>query len=93
MGPKDSRGRSLRQLDLERRLFRYPCSYMIYAPAFDALRPEAKAAIYERLWRVLSGAERDRRYERLSAADRRAIIEILRDTKSDLPPYFSKPIA
>jgi hypothetical protein len=93
MGPKDSRGRSLRQLDLERRLFRYPCSYMIYAPAFDALMPEAKAAIYERLWTVLSGAERDRRYERLSVADRRAIIEILRDTKPDLPPYFSKPIA
>jgi hypothetical protein len=88
MGPKDSRGRSLRQLDLERRLFRYPCSYMIYAPAFDALMPEAKAAIYERLWTILSGAERDRRYERLSVADRRAIVEILRDTKSDLPAYF-----
>ena len=91
VGPKDSRGRSLRQLDLERRLFRYPCSYMIYAPAFDALMPEAKAAIYQRLWTILSGAERDRRYERLSVADRRAIIEILRDTKSDLPEYFSKP--
>jgi hypothetical protein len=88
MGPKDSRGRSLRQLDLQRRLFRYPCSYMIYAPAFDALMPEVKAAIYERLWTILSGAEHDRRYERLSAADRRAIIEILRDTKSDLPAYF-----
>jgi hypothetical protein len=93
MGPQDSRGRSLRQLDLERRLFRYPCSYMIYAPAFDALMPEAKGAIYERLWAVLSGAERDRRYERLSVADRRAIVEILRDTKPDLPGYFSKPIA
>jgi hypothetical protein len=91
VGPKDSRGRSLRQLDLERRLFRYPCSYMIYAPAFDALMPEAKAAIYQRLWTILSGAERDRRYERLSVADRRAIIEILRDTKSDLPEYFSTP--
>jgi hypothetical protein len=88
MGPKDSRGRSLRQLDLERRLFRYPCSYMIYAPAFDALMPEAKAAIYQRLWAILSGGERDRRYERLSVADRRAIIEILRDTKPDLPAYF-----
>jgi hypothetical protein len=88
MGPKDSRGRSLRQLDLDRRLFRYPCSYMIYAPAFDALMPEAKSAIYERLWAILSGAERDRKYERLPVADRRAIIEILRDTKPDLPAYF-----
>lgn len=88
MGPKDSHGRSLRQLDLDRRLFRYPCSYMIYTPAFDALMPEAKRAIYERLWAILSGEEHDRRYTRLSAADRRAIIEILRDTKPDLPASF-----
>ena len=36
-GPTDRRGRSLRQLDLERRLLRYPCSYMIYSDAFEAL--------------------------------------------------------
>ena len=36
-GPADRRGRSLRQLDLERRLLRYPCSYMIYSAAFGAL--------------------------------------------------------
>ncbi len=92
MGPKDSRSRSLRQLDLTRRLFRYPCSYMIYAPAFDGLMAEAKQAIYQRLWAILSGAERDRRYDRLSAADRQAIVEILRDTKQDLPPSFAGPI-
>ena len=88
-GPKDSRGRSLRQLDLNRRLLRYPCSYMIYSAQFDHLPAQAKAAIYERLWAVLSGKEKDARYRRLSAADRRAIIEILRDTKSDLPKYFA----
>jgi hypothetical protein len=92
MGPKDQRGRSLRQLDLGRRLFRYPCSYMIYAPAFDALMPEAKQAIYQRLWAILSGAERNRPYDRLSATDRQAIVEILRDTKQDLPPFFAGPI-
>ena len=36
-GPKDRAGRSLRDLDLRSRLFRYRCSYMIYSPAFDAL--------------------------------------------------------
>jgi hypothetical protein len=92
MGPKDSRGRSLRQLDLTRRLFRYPCSYMIDTPAFDGLMPEAKQAIYQRLWTILSGAERDPRYDRLSASDRQAIVEILRDTKHDLPPSFAGPI-
>jgi len=92
LGPKDSRGRSFRQLDLKSRLFRYPCSYMIYAPAFDALPPDAKDAIYERLWAIVSGAERDRRYDRLSTTDRQAIVEILKDTKHDLPAYFSQPI-
>jgi hypothetical protein len=41
------------------------------------------------LWEVLSGQEQDERYRSaLSLADRRAIVEILRDTKKDLPPYF-----
>jgi hypothetical protein len=87
-GPRDRHGRSLRQLDLERRLMRYPCSYMIYAPTFDGLPAAAKNAIYRRLWDVLSGREQDPKYARLSPEDRRAIIEILRDTKNDLPGYF-----
>ncbi len=87
-GPHDSRGRSLRDLDLDRRLMRYPCSYMIYTRAFDALPAPAKAAIYQRLWDILSGRVTDAVYERLSPADRAAIVEILIDTKPDLPDYF-----
>jgi hypothetical protein len=68
---------------------KYPCSYLIYAPAFDGLPPLAKASIYKRLWEVLSGEEKDPRYRTaLSLADRQSIVEILRDTKKDLPPYF-----
>jgi hypothetical protein len=84
-GPFDGKGRSLRQFDLQRRLMRYPCSYMIYSAAFDGLPAEAKDAVYQRLWRVLSGEEK---YARLSGKDRRALVEILRDTKKDLPSYF-----
>jgi hypothetical protein len=84
LGPFDQKGRSLRQFDLNRRLMRYPCSYMIYSAAFDGLPEEAKDAIYQRMWRVLSGEV----VSRLSQADRRAVIEILRDTKKDLPAYF-----
>ena len=36
-GPFDRQGRSLREIDLTERLFRYPCSYMIYTAAFTAL--------------------------------------------------------
>jgi hypothetical protein len=87
-GPRDRRGRSLRDLDLERRLLRYPCSYLIYSEPFDALPATAKAATYERMWEVLSGRDTAPRYNVLSAADRNAIVEILRDTKKDLPSYW-----
>jgi len=88
-GPRDSRGRSLRDLDLRRRLMRYPCSYLIYSAPFEALPPAATQAIYARLWAVLSGATKDARHERLSESDRRAVLEILRDTKPDLPAYYN----
>jgi hypothetical protein len=91
-GPQDSKGRSLRQLALTGRLMRYPCSYLIYSPMFDALPPSMKSLIYQRLWQVLSGAEKDPRYRAaLKLADRQAIVEILRDTKPGLPSYF-KPV-
>lgn len=85
-GPRDRQGRSLREFDLQRRLFKYPCSYLIYSEPFDALPAAAKTAVYDRLQVVLSGKETAPRYKVLSAADRRAVVEILRATKSDLPP-------
>jgi hypothetical protein len=88
-GPSDHQGRSLHQIDLTQRLMKYRCSYLIYSPAFDALPPAVKEPIFRRLWQVLSGQERDARYQSaLSRADRQAVIEILRDTRKDLPPYF-----
>lgn len=87
-GPKDSQGRSLREFDLKRRLFRYPCSYMIYSEAFDALPPLARDAVYARLWDVLSGKDPDKRYRTFAAVDRRAVVDILLQTKSGLPSYF-----
>ena len=91
-GPRDGKGRSLRDLDLQSRLFRYPCSYLIYSPAFDALPAMAKTAVYGRLWSVLSGRVTGEPYTRLSPADRRAIVEILRATKPGLPPQFADTI-
>ena len=69
LGPRDRRGRSLRELDLQTRVLKYPCSYLIYSPAFDALPAEAKTAIYARLSAILSGKIAGERYQRLAAAD------------------------
>ena len=87
-GPFDAAGRSLRALDLEKRLFRYPASYMIYSEGFDSLPAQARTAVYERMWQVLSGEETGARYARLRLRDRQNVVEILRQTKPGLPPYF-----
>lgn len=92
-GPKDRAGRSLRDLDLVTRLLKHPCSYLVHSEAFDALPPMAKDAVYARLWQVLSGALRESpRYATRTLAERQAIVEILRDTKKDLPPYFGQAV-
>jgi hypothetical protein len=45
----------------------------------------AKDAVYARLLAILSGRDSAAKYSHLSASDRRAIAEILRDTLPDLP--------
>jgi hypothetical protein len=88
-GPKDQQGRSLREFDLKTRLFKYPCSYLIYSPAFNALPRPARSQVYRRLWTILSGEDRDPAFGRIPDETKRAIREILIDTKDDLPAYWT----
>jgi hypothetical protein len=87
-GPRDHAGRSLRELDLTRRMFRYPCSFLIYSAAFDGLPVVVRDRFYRRLWEVLTGVDQTPVYGRLTSSDRKAVYEILRDTKPDLPDYW-----
>jgi hypothetical protein len=87
-GPRDANDRSLRDLDLELRLFKYPCSYLIYSPSFEALPPELKDYVWQRLWDVLAQGSDAKRFLHLTPRDRTAIIEILRDTTDSLPRYW-----
>lgn len=80
-GPHDDQGRSLRELDLEKRLFRYPLSFLIYTDAFEALPDVAKQGVARRFREVLSGEDQGEDFQHLTEADRVAITEILRDTK------------
>jgi hypothetical protein len=89
-GPRDRQGRSLRDFDLKTRLFRYPLSYMIYSAAFDGMPDLAHERIYGRLYEIMTGKDQSKTYARLSAADRRAILEILRQTKVKLPAYWNE---
>jgi hypothetical protein len=87
-GPRDSQGRSLRDFDLRTRLFKYPCSYLIYSAAFDGLPGEAREYTLRRLYDVLKGQAYSRDFDHLSAEDGQAIYEILAATKKDLPAYW-----
>ena len=87
-GPKDRQGRSLRQFDLQTRLFKHPCSYLIYSEAFDKLPEPLKAQIYQRLWDILNGQDTSSEFENIPAQTRQAIREILVETKTGLPDYW-----
>ena len=82
-GPRDRRGRSLRELDLKTRLFRYPCSYLIYSPAFDELPEVLRNYLWQRMAQILTGREQSEPYSNMSASERAAVLEILLDTKPE----------
>jgi hypothetical protein len=79
-GRQDRRGRSLRQLDLKSRLFKYRCSYLIYSDAFLGLPAPAKLAVYGRLRDILAGNDTEPAFASLASAERTAIREILEST-------------
>ncbi len=90
-GPRDGQGRSLRDLDLRRRLLRYPCSPLIYSRAFDDLPEATRDYVYRRLWEILIGKDGTAVFAHLSRSDRQAIREILVATKRGLPSYWRQP--
>jgi hypothetical protein len=72
-----SSGSSLRDLDLKRRLFKYPCSYMVYSAQFAALPPLVKNAVLVELKKQLSEHST---MAHISLNDRNEISQILRET-------------
>ena len=83
-GRRHAQGRSLRDLDLRTRLFRYPLSYLIHSPEYDALPAQARTYVDGRILSILRGEEGGRDFAHLSAGDREAILAILRDTKPEI---------
>jgi hypothetical protein len=90
VGPRSAKGRSLRQFDLQIRLFRYPCSYLIYSSAFEALPQPTRHYIWRRLEQILTGQDRGPTYAGMEEGDRKAVLEILRDTKPEFAALMSK---
>ena len=89
-GPRDAQGRSLYQLDLKTRLLRYPLSYLVYSKTFDGMPKAAKDYAYRRFNEVLSGKDTTAAFAHLSTADRKAILEILQETKPDFAAFVKQ---
>lgn len=87
-GPFDSRGRSLRALDLKTRLFAFPCSYLIYSESFDTLPAPVRTRVLRGLWEVLIGENTADKYAHILPEQRQAILQILQQTKPNLPDYW-----
>jgi hypothetical protein len=81
LGPRDSQCRSLRDFDLDSRLFRYPCSFLIYSSTYDKMPPKVLDYVEERLFDVLTGKDDSPQFQHLQPEDRQAILEILLETK------------
>ena len=79
-GKQDSAGRSLREFDLQTRLFKYPCSYLIHSAAFAGLPDEVRSQILSRLTDILEGRDDSPEFAHLSTELRRDILHLLRDT-------------
>ena len=94
-GPADGQGRSLRSLDLKNRLFRHPCSFLIYSKSFDSLPEEVRRRFWEKMKAVLQGKDTSGKYAHLFPAERSAICDILVATKPeaarDLAPTVIQP--
>ena len=79
-GRKDAVGRSLWDLDMERRLFKYPLSYLIYSNAYAGLPTQIKEIVETRIEEILSDDNKEETYSHLSSDDKQAIRAIISAT-------------
>lgn len=92
-GIRTQDGRSLRDLRLDRYLFKHRCSHLIYSAQFLALPPALKERIYTRLAKALDRDNPEPRYDYLSKQERISITEILQETHPDLKTVWQKQTA
>lgn len=88
VSPATPAGRSLKDLDLSRRLLRHPCSHLVHSASFAALPPELHERFWARMDAVLAPGAPAEGFAHLSADDRRAIRGILAATVPGAPPAW-----
>jgi len=80
-GPLDSKRRTFHQLDLQKHLFRFPCSYMILSEHFDGLPDPIMTYVKIELDKILTKRATPPKGVRLTQEDCLTICEMLRELK------------
>ena len=83
-------GRSLKDLDMKDRLLKHRVSWMIYSKAFDGMPLAARQEVYHQLHQILNAPTAPEGFEHLEAAEKKALAEILRETKPELAAAWQK---
>ena len=81
--PRTLDGDSLADFQLNNRLFKHRCSFMIYSSAFRNLPARVKSAVFGKMQTALSGIAPA--FARLKAPERKKIAAILAETLPDWP--------
>lgn len=88
-GPFDSKGRSLYQLDLRKRMFKYPISYLVFSDHFDGLPSSVMEFVRNRLREILIDNKNTPKDVELNDVDRQNLVGILRELKPNLLAEFT----
>ncbi len=78
--PKTKDGRSLADFQLNDRLFKHRCSYMVYSKTFESLPPRIKSAVISSLHQLLESNPAEGNHPAIKSSERRKIIAILSET-------------
>ena len=81
-------GTSLRDFELQTRLFTRRCSYMIYSPSFLGMPAALKEAVFRQLGAALDEGHPMPEFAYLPDAEKRSIRTILKETLTELPPTW-----
>jgi hypothetical protein len=84
-GVYDSEGRSLRELDLKDRMFKYRLSYMVYSDAFKFLHDQVRERFWERIREIMNQPAGSGQYPELGDEERAAILAIVEETIWNAP--------
>ena len=75
---RDDSGPSLRELELESRLLRRSCSYLIRSPAFTALPERVRRYVTRRIAEILDGTDESGDFGHIGADQRTALRAVLK---------------